>query len=146
VGYEVETISIDGRVTALGSAGPFTVVVDRPVEMGGGGLGFNGGQLLNLAIAACISNDLFREAARLGVPLRRVRITAHSDYGGSPVVSGPIDYEVEVDGDGPPERLAELVALVDRIGEIPNSVRGGTEVRLAHVKVNGVAHEHARAN
>jgi putative redox protein len=142
VGYEVETISIDGRSTALGSADRFTVVVDRPVETGGGGLGFNGGQLLNLAVAACISNDLFREAARLGVPLRRVRVTAHSEYGGRPVVSGPIDYEVEVDGDAPAERLAELVTLVDTIGEIPNSIRGGTAVRLVATKVNGAREVH----
>jgi organic hydroperoxide reductase OsmC/OhrA len=81
--YEVELISVDGRTTALGSAGPFTLVVDPPVEAGGGGQGFSGGQLLNLAVGGCISNDLFREAARAGINLRRVRVTAHSDYVGS---------------------------------------------------------------
>jgi organic hydroperoxide reductase OsmC/OhrA len=55
--YDVETISVDGRTTALGSAGPITLVVDRPVEAGGGGRGFNGGQLLNLAVAGCISSS-----------------------------------------------------------------------------------------
>ncbi len=59
---EVETRNVDGQVTSLGSAEPFTLVVDRPTEGGGGGLGFNGGQLLYLAVAGCISNDLFREA------------------------------------------------------------------------------------
>lgn len=134
---EVETITVDGRTTAVGSAGPFTLIVDRPVEAGGGGLGFNGGQLLNLAVAACISNDLFREAARDGIVLRRVRVGARSDYGGEPAVSGPIDYEVEVDGDATTDRLAELVRAVDRIAEIPNSIRGATEVRLATVRING---------
>jgi putative redox protein len=137
VDYEVETINVDGRTTALGSAGPFTLVVDRPVESGGGGLGFNGGQLLNLAVAACISNDLFREAARARIELRRVRVTAHSDYGGKPTVSGPILYDVQVDGDAPTERLAELVRTVDRIAEIPNSIRAGTEVRLENARING---------
>jgi organic hydroperoxide reductase OsmC/OhrA len=137
MGYEVETISVDGRVTALGSAGPYTLVVDRPLEAGGHGLGFNGGQLLNLAVTACISNDLFREAARLGIEVHRVRVTAHSEYGGHPTVSGPIEYEVEVEGDAPTERLAELVNLVDRVGEIPNSLRVGTPVRLAAARVNG---------
>ena len=139
---EVETINVDGRTTALGSAGPFTLIVDRPVEAGGGGLGFNGGQLLNLAVAACISNDLFREAARDGIVLRRVRVGARSDYGGDPAVSGPIDYEVEVDGDAPMDRLARLVRAVDRIAEIPNSIRGGTEVRLATVRINGSGDSH----
>jgi putative redox protein len=139
VGYDVETISVDGRATALGSAGPFTLVVDRPLDAGGRGLGFNGGQLLNLAVAACLSNDLFREAARNGIELRRVRVTAHSEYGGTPTVSGPIEVEVEVDGDAPAERLAELVRLVDRVAEIPNSLRRGTQVRLAATRVNGAA-------
>ena len=134
---EVETITVDGRTTAVGSAGPFTLIVDRPVEAGGGGLGFNGGQLLNLAVAACVSNDLFREAARDGIVLRRVRVGARSDYGGEPAVSGPIDYEVEIEGDAPTERLAELVRAVDRIAEIPNSIRGATEVRLVTARING---------
>jgi putative redox protein len=139
MGYEVETISIDGRATALGSAGQSTLVIDRPVDAGGRGLGFNGGQLLNLAVAACFSNDLFREAARAGIELRRVRVTAHSEYGGHPTVSGPIEVEIEVDGDAPTERLAELVHLVDRVAEIPNTLRVGTQVRLSSAHANGAA-------
>ena len=34
--------------------------------------------------------------------------------------------------DAPAERLAELVALVDPIAEIPNSLRAGTAVRLRY--------------
>ena len=138
-GFDVETVSVDGRTTALGSAGGFTLVVDRPVEGGGGGQGFNGGQLLNLAVAGCISNDLFREAARLGVALRRVRVTATSDYAGDPLVSTPIEYRVEVDGDATGQALRELVEHVDRIAEIPNSLRGGTAVRLVQTRILGTA-------
>jgi putative redox protein len=52
-------------------------------------------------------------------------------------VSGPIEYDVEVEWDAPTERLAELVRAVDRIAEIPNSIRGGTEVRLVNARLNG---------
>jgi uncharacterized OsmC-like protein len=129
-GFEVETVSVDGGTTALGSAGPFTLIVDRPTEGGGGGKGFNGGQLLNMAVAGCISNDLFREAAREGIVLTRVKVTATSDYSGDPAVSTPIEYRVEVEGDATSEILRNLVDHVDRIAEIPNSIRRGTEVRL----------------
>jgi uncharacterized OsmC-like protein len=78
VGYVVEVRNVDGLVTALGSAGPHTVVVDRPVEAGGQGRGFNGGELLHLAVAGCVS----------------------------------------------------IVEHVDRIAEIPESLRRGTAVRL----------------
>jgi putative redox protein len=136
-GYEVETVSVDGRTTALGSAGPFTMVVDRPAEAGGGGQGFNGGQVLNLAVAGCVSNHLFREAARSGITLRRVRVTASSDCVGNLTVSGPIEYRVELEGDAPEAALRDLVEPVDAIAEIPNSVRRGTEVRLASAEVGG---------
>ncbi len=69
---EVETRNISGHVTAVGAAGPFTLVVDRPAELGGGGKGFNGGQLLYLSVAGCVSNDLFREADKFNVRLERV--------------------------------------------------------------------------
>ena len=130
MGYEVETISVDGRTTALGSAGPFTLVVDRAAESGGGGKGFSGGHLLNLAVAACVSNDLFRDAAKAGITLTRVRVTASSDYTGTPAVSSPIHYEVELKGDASEDRLRALLEETDRIAEIPNSIRRGTEVRL----------------
>ena len=45
-GYDVATITVEHGPTAIGSAGPFTLVIDRPTAVGGGGRGFNGGQLL----------------------------------------------------------------------------------------------------
>ena len=128
--YDVVTISVDGTATALGTAGPYSLVVDRPAQAVGGGLGFNGGQLLNLAVAGCISNDLFREAAKRGIRLTRVRVSASSEYAGEPPVSTPIQVRVEVDGDADRAALDALVDHVDAIAEIPNSLRLGTEVRL----------------
>jgi putative redox protein len=128
--FEVETRSLAGQATAIGAAGPYTVIVDRPAGAGGGGLGFNGGELLYLAVAGCISNDLFREAGTAGIALRSVRVRVHGDFPGDPAVSTEIAYEVEVDGDVPAERLRALVEHVDRIAEIPNSLRNGTPVRL----------------
>lgn len=128
--YRVETRSVDGGPTALGWGGPVTLVVDRTTGAGGRGLGFNGGQLLNLAVAGCISNDLFREATRRAIRLDRVRVTADADYTGDPAVSTPIEVTVELSGDAAPAALAELVSQVDTIAEIPNSLRRGTEVRI----------------
>ena len=133
---EVETQNVNGQVTALGSAGPFTLVVDRPVEGGGGGLGFNGGQLLYLAVAGCISNDLFRDARAAGIKLSRVRVKVDGDFVGEPAVSDEIRYEVEIAGDAPENQLRALVDQVDEIAEIPNSLRQGTRVRLVQAKVD----------
>lgn len=134
---EVETRTVDGAVTALGTAGPFSLVVDRPVEAGGGGQGFSGGQLLYLAIAGCISNDLFREAPARGVRLRRVRVRVAGAFDGDPMVSGDVTYSVELDGDGDEAQLRELVRHVDAIAEIPNSLRRGTRVVLTEPRETG---------
>lgn len=130
MGFEVHTRSLQGESTALGSAGPFTLVVDRPTGAGGGGLGFNGGQLLYLAVAGCVSNDLFREAHAAGITLHRVNVTVRGDFTGDPAVSTDISYDVEIEGDAPVERLRALIDHVDTIAEIPNSLRQGTAVRL----------------
>ncbi|WP_377273787.1 OsmC family protein [Peterkaempfera sp. SMS 1(5)a] len=108
--------------------------MDRPVPSGGG-LGFNGGQLLYLAVAACVSNDLFREADASGISLHRVAVRVAGEFTGEPAVSAPISYSVEISGDASEDRLRALVAHVDRIAEIPNSLRGGTELRLDATQV-----------
>ena len=133
--FEVEVRNVSGEPAAIGNAGPYTVVMDRPAGGGGRGVGFNGGQLLYLAIAGCISNDLFREAAAEGIRLDRVRVTTRGDFGGDPPVSTPVEYEIELSGDAPPEVLQKLAERVDEIAEIPNSLRGGTPVTLASVAV-----------
>jgi uncharacterized OsmC-like protein len=133
--FEVETRTVSGRPAAVGSAGPFTLVVDRPADGGGDGIGFNGGQLLYLAIAGCVSNDLYREAPGFGIKLQHVRVTVRGDFSGDPPVSDAVEYEVALTGDAPEEKLRELVEHVDRIAEIPNSLRGGTAVALGAVRV-----------
>jgi putative redox protein len=56
------------------------------------------------------------------------------DFSGEPAVSEDVCYEVEVAGNAPRERLEELVSHVDRIAEIPNSLRRGTPVKLSSVR------------
>ncbi|MGS2618224.1 OsmC family protein [Micromonospora sp. LZ34] len=135
--FEVRTRSLPGKPAAIGSAGAYTLVVDRPADGGGDGLGFNGGQLLYLAVAGCVSNDLFREARAAGIALWRVEVTVRGDFTGEPAVSTEITYDVRVEGDAPAERLRELVDRVDAIAEIPNSLRGGTAVLLGWADVVG---------
>jgi len=131
--FEVEVRNVAGEAAGIGNAGPHTLVVDRPADGGGRGIGFNGGQLLYLAIAGCVSNDLFREARLQGIALARVRVTVRGDFAGDPPISSEVEYDVEIEGQASPEQLEALVERVDRIAEIPNSLRGGTRVRVGRV-------------
>jgi putative redox protein len=137
--YWVELTTVDGGPTALGSAGPVTVVVDRPVGAGGRGRGFNGGQLMYLAVAACISNDLYREAATAGIQLTRVAITVDGDFPGRGSVSSPIAVDVELEGNASSQALEQLLDEVDRVAEIPASIRHGTPVSIRSRRVKAPA-------
>ena len=130
--YRVSMVTVDGGPTALGStaAGPFTLVADRPAAAGGGGLGFNGGQLLFLSIAACVSNDVYREAVTMGVTVRRVAVEVDGDFPARGAASTAIDVRVTVEAEADDATIDALVAEVDRVAEIPNSLRGTVPVTI----------------
>ena len=128
--YKVQLRTVGNGPTALGSAGPFTVLADRPVAGGGGGLGFNGGQLFYLSVAACISNDLYREAETLGIVIKNVEMAVDGDFPGRGQPSTPITVDLVVEADAPLARLAALVDVVEGVAEIPNSFRGTTRMTI----------------
>lgn len=125
---------MSGSSLAVGSSGPRTVTIDRPKEGGGLGLGFNGGELLLLAIGGCYSNDVFREAAKRGIVVSDVRVNVSADWAGDPVRAQNVCFTVEVQADATEAEISELIQHVDRVAEIPNSLRLGTEVKLASFK------------
>lgn len=88
-----------------------------------------------LAIAGCLSNDLFREALGRGITLDQVVVRVDGDFVGDPAVSTEVSYEVELNGDADDEALRDLIDHVDRIAEIPNSLRIGTPVRLRRAAI-----------
>jgi organic hydroperoxide reductase OsmC/OhrA len=128
--YRVRLRTVGDGPTALGVGGPFTLVTDRPAAAGGGGLGFNGGQLLYLAIAACWSNDLYREATTMGVELDGVEITVDGDFPARGSGSTPIMVDVVVRSSAPLERVKELIAVVEGVAEIPRAIRDATPIEV----------------
>lgn len=128
--YRVRLRTVGDGPTALAEAGPFTLVTDRPTAAGGGGLGFSGGQLLYLSIAACWSNDLYREAATMGIELHGVEITVDGEFPARGSGSTPITVDVTVRSSAPPARIRELIAQVEGIAEIPRAIRDATPIEV----------------
>jgi putative redox protein len=128
--YRVRLRTVGEGPTALGQGGPSTLVVDRPAAAGGGGLGFSGGQLLYLSIAACWSNDLYREAATMGIELHGVEITVDGDFPARGAGSTPITVDVVVRSSALEERVRALIAEVERVAEIPRAIREGPEITV----------------
>jgi putative redox protein len=128
--YRVRLRTVGKEPTALGQAGPFTLTVDRPTAAGGGGLGFNGGQLLYLAIAACWSNDLYREATTMGIELDGVELTVDGDFPARGSGSTPITIEVVVRSAAPESKVRELIDEVERVAEIPRAIHDATPIEV----------------
>ena len=128
--YRVTLRTVGDGPTALGQGGPFTLTVDRPAAVGGGGLGFNGGQLLYMSIAACWSNDLSREAATMGIDLDGVEITVDGDFPSRGSGSTPITVDVVVRSQAPETKVRVLIAEVERVAEIPRAIREGPPIEV----------------
>jgi len=133
----VMELLMDNRFEVKVSAGtmmsPSAAVARFPHRWTPGGVtvetDFTGGHLLHLAAAGCVLNDVYREAATLGIELRGVRVTAAGGFDTVTWQSTGIDYSIEVSSDAPADRLAHLLEVVDRVAEIPRAIRAGATVR-----------------
>lgn len=123
--------TIEGSSAAVGWSGPRTVTIDRTQAAGGLGIGFSGGELLLLAIGACYTNDLHREAAKTGMVLKNVEVTVEGDWGGDPVRAQNVAFSVKVDANASEKEVLDLIRHTDQVAEIHNSLRMGTKVSLA---------------
>lgn len=100
---------------------------------------FTGGHLLHLAVAGCVYNDLFREAATRGITLSRVEVVADGGFEGDPCASTGIDCRVVVEGDATEADLEALVTHVEAIAEVPSAIRMGTDVHLRSTEVRSTS-------
>ncbi len=101
---------------------------------------FSGAHVLHLAVAGCVLNDVYREAARLGLSVDGVRVAADGDFDGATWQSTGISYEVDLDSDLGREEIARLLEIVDEVAEIPRALRQGTTVkRLSNDTADGGA-------
>ena len=77
----------------------------------------------------CVLNDLYREAAALGIELTEVRVIAAGGFDTATWRSKGISYSVEVSSDPPAGQIAHLLEAVEHVAEIPQTIRAGAAVR-----------------
>ena len=119
-----------GTRAAVGRAGTHHVIADRPQgKFGGMGLGFNGGELLALAIGGCFCNDMQAIADQMGVTIADLKVSVDVDFGGEPSRATDARLTVEctlADGSDP----SELIERAKAITTIGNSLRDGIPVNI----------------
>ena len=126
----VELRNVEGTQAALGWAGGHTIVVDRPEGRAGGmGLGFNGAQLLALALGGCFCNDLRYTAEQMGVQLGKIAVTVTVEMEGQPLATTAAAMTVScetLDGSDPQPVIEKAKAIC----MVANTLRQGAAVTI----------------
>jgi len=129
----VQLRNVHGTEAALGWAGSHTLIVDRAEgKAGGKGLGFNGGQLLGLAIGGCLCNDLRYVAHDLGVQLLSVEVDVTVRLEGNPALATAAEIAVRVDA---ADKKTDVEVLIERavaISTVANSLQRGLSITVTH--------------
>ncbi len=127
----VKLRGIPDTEAAIGWAGAHSVVVDRPEGRAGGqGLGFNGGQLLGLAIGGCFCNDLYYVAHDMGIRLASVAVDVTVTFDGSPLRATSAAVQVAVEAMDESADLDALVRRAEETSTVSNSISRGVPVSV----------------
>ena len=101
-----------------------------PPKPSGQGSSVNGGEFLMLALATCYCNDLYREAAKLGISIAAVEVEASAEFAGIGLAASNIAYRANVSSFATQEQIAHLLCVTDAVAEVHNTVRAGVPVTL----------------
>ena len=124
--------SIPDTAAAVGWAGAHSLVVDRPDGAArGSGLGFNGGQMLALAIGGCFCNDLHYVAAAEGVELTSLAVEVKLRLAGDPLLATAAEMTVTVTAAQPDADVDAIIAKAKADSTVSNSLIRGFPVAVA---------------
>ena len=85
-----------------------------------------------LALATCYCNDLYREAARLGLQIDAVEVEAQAEFEGVGLAAGNVRYRARIESAEPAAHIESLLAQTDVVAEVHNTLRAGTVVVREH--------------
>jgi organic hydroperoxide reductase OsmC/OhrA len=127
----VQLRSIPDTQAAVGWADGHTIVVDRPDGKAGGmDLGFNGGQLLGLAIGGCFCNDLHYVAHEMGVRLASIAVDVTVTFEGNPLLATQAEMRVSVTASDKGADVNAVIARARDISAVSNSIKRGMPVQV----------------
>ena len=112
------------------ATGMSSKVLNIPAKTEGKGSCVNGGELLFLALATCVCNDIYREAAKREMEVTSVKVDVTGEFGGEGEPGFNIQYRVKVEAKASAEEVRDLIAYVDKVAEVHKTIRLGTSVTL----------------
>jgi len=89
--------------------------------------------LLHLAVAGCLFNDLLREAPNRGIAVEHLSVTADGDFDANG--SSGIRYAIEIRSSADRPAIERLVADIEAGAIIPKGLRAGIAVEPVQVRI-----------
>ena len=127
----VQLRSIPDTQAAVGWAEGHTIIVDRPDGKAGGmGLGFNGGQLLGLAIGGCFCNDLHYVAHEMGIRLASIAVDVTVAFEGNPLIARSATMPVAVTAADKSVEVNGVIRRAQEVSAVSNSIQRGIPVQF----------------
>ena len=123
--------SRNGHQVSVSTAGNSQSIA-VPSKPSGQGSAVNGGEFMLLALATCYCNDLYREAARLNIPLDSVEVQATATFPSIGLAATNIRYTANISSSATPAVIADLLQQTDAVAEVHNTIRTGVPVVLDH--------------
>ncbi len=120
------------------STGDRTSKIEIPPNPSGFGSSVTGGELLVLALATCYCNDVYREAAKMGIDVSHIDVECSAEFPAEGHPAKDVTYTARITAQASEERIRELAAQADRLAEIHNTVRSAFPVTLTRVEVEPI--------
>ena len=99
------------------------------------GSSISGGEFLVLALATCYCNDLYREAAKLGIDVSHVDVECGAEFPAEGAPAEQITFTTRITAKATEVEIQQLAAQADRLAEIQNTVRSAIPAVLTKVEV-----------
>lgn len=108
--------------------------ISIPSKTDGFGSDINGGELLFLALATCYCNDVYREALKMKMKVKKVEVEVSGDFTADGEPATNVSYQAKVMADGGQEAIRQLMMHTDTVAEIQNTLRTATSVTLSRIE------------
>jgi organic hydroperoxide reductase OsmC/OhrA len=118
-----------GAHEATVATGASSQAVAIAAKSSGPGSAVNGGELLMLALATCYCNDVYREAARMSVPVAAVEVEARGEFNGVGLGAANVSYRARIESPASDAEIEALLERTDAVAEVHNTLRAGVQVR-----------------
>jgi organic hydroperoxide reductase OsmC/OhrA len=124
-----------GANTVKVSTGDHSSTITIPPRPSGFGSSISGGEMLMVALATCYCNDIYREAAKMGIDVSHVDVQCSAEYPAEGAPARDITYTARITAKASDQQIRDLAAQADRLAEIHNTLRASIPVSLVQVEV-----------